>query len=78
MRNITVRGIVTNVANAVNTREGNPQMRVNITGDNGEEYEFLTAPDSQLAYRIGNPEYRDRAHTFYIDSNGRIGTRAGF
>lgn len=78
MRYTTVYGIVTHVSNATNSKEGNPIKRVNITDpNNANEYEFLIEPDSQLNYRIENSEYADKAHTFYINKNGRLGSMAG-
>lgn len=74
----TIRAKVTNVARATSSKYGNPQFRVNMISENGEELEYLTEPDSMLAYGIGNKEYREQFHTFYINRAGRIGGRSGY
>lgn len=72
-----VNGIVTSTKPLQRSANGNPRYAVTITDKNGYEWHTSTAPDSMLAYGIQNPEYRDKVHTFYIDENGCIGTRAG-
>ena len=71
-----IRGKVTNLKRLPSSVYGNPRWEVTLTDDDGIEHLTATSPNAMLAYAISNAEYRDTAHTFYVDKLGHIGTRS--
>ena len=71
----TIRGKVTDTKRLRSSVNGNPRYEVTITDEDGTQHLTSTEPDSMLAYAITNSEYRDTAHTFYVNRKGHIGTR---
>jgi hypothetical protein len=68
----SVTGKVIAVRIAGHSNFGNPTKDVTIQREDGSADIFTTTANSQLAYVIGNPEYRDHAHRFGLTAAGRL------
>lgn len=68
---LTVVGKVASTKYTSSTRSGNPRFLVDIQGE-GRTYRLPTVPDSSIAGRIENSEFREINHRFFLDSRGRI------
>lgn len=54
------------------TVNGNPMHKVSIITPDNEIWIKRVSNDAMLSYAIGNAEYRDKWHTFYLTRAGRI------
>lgn len=69
----TITGTVSNISREGHTVYGNPIIRVSIRQVNAESPAWFRISDNaQLAYQIGNGEFREQPHTFALTRAGRI------
>lgn len=76
----TVTGQVTDVRTVAFSTYGNPTKRVTLLATAIDstplatplEVKVTTQANSQIAFAIGNGEYRDTPHTYELTSKGRI------
>jgi len=69
---LSLTGRVIDVRTVGHSQYGNPTRAVLIETATGEHVELRTTANSQLAYGIGNSEYRDNWHQFGLTRAGRL------
>ena len=67
----SVTGRVIDVRPIGQTRNGNTTKQVTVRTAHGDEI-LRTAPDSSIAIAIGNTEFREADHEFWLNGHGRI------
>lgn len=65
-------GKVISCKRMMNSKQGNPRYRVVIETPDGLSYDLLTAADHHIGYEIGNVEYRQELHEFWVGPSGTI------
>jgi hypothetical protein len=68
----SVIGKVLEVRTVGHSMYGNPTKDIAIKDEQGNVRTYRTTANSQLAYSIGNAEYRDELHEFGLTKAGRL------
>lgn len=68
----SVVGTLSTVRRIGNTRNGNGKFRVIVVTENLGEIVLDTSPDSTVAGRIDNTEFRTTPHRFTLNGRGQI------
>ena len=63
---------VTSATRIGTSANGNPTMSVNLVTEHGDTFTVRTSADADIAYGIGNSEYRDAWHTVELSRAGRL------
>ena len=69
----TIHGKIIDMKRMRNTPNGNPRWEVTILASDGVRYLVRSAPDSSLAGRLDNTEFRTTDHTFSVNKDGQLG-----
>ena len=63
---------VTNTRRVGTSAYGNPTMRADLVTEHGDKFTVRTPTDADIAYGIGNREYRDAWHAVELSRAGRL------
>ena len=63
---------VTSATRIGTSANGNPTVSVNLVTEHGDTFTLRTSTDADIAYGIGNREYRDAWHAVELSRAGRI------